>query len=166
MKYPLIVFTLLSGLITGCDWYGAPGSGLGTNATVEVEKYKTEYRRKYGDSLKSIYTELQVPDSTNPLSKGMSFLNMQPFHLTEPPEEIYYIQWSGTGFIEVRMAYDLERNSWIDSDTTNSKRIKQRFENEILSKIDSLISISVDKDSAVFISPWVEINKKRQEQSQ
>ncbi len=166
MKYPLIIFTLLFSLITGCNWYGAPGSGLGTNATVEVEKYKTEYRRKYGDSLKSIYPELQVPNSTNPIYDGYEFLKLQAFQLNTPPKEIYYIQWEGTGFIEVRMAYNLEDNTWLNHNTTTSNRVKKRFKKEILNKIDSLITISPEKDSAIFISPWVEINKKRKAKAQ
>ena len=159
-SYLFMIFVLFCGMIS-CNWYGTPGSGLGTNATIEVEGYKTEYRRQYGDTLLFLNPEMQVPDSLDYLINGFEFLALQSFRLTTAPKEIYYIQWEGTGFIEIRMAYNYETENWISYDSTTSIRVKKRFQTEVLEKIDSLIQGSPDKDSAIFISPWVEINKKR-----
>jgi hypothetical protein len=156
MKKILLIVSLVLLLFSSCDtnYYGAPGSGLGTVASIDAGTFNTNYRRQYGDSLIANNKRFQIPDSLDFINVGYDFLNLQPYHLSSHPQEIYYIQWSGTGFIEVRIAYDVVNKQTIQADTATSNRIKNRFKNEILNKIDSLIEKSPDRDSAIYVSPW------------
>lgn len=161
MRSILIWATLIFICSCDMDFYGAPGSGLGTLASIEHKTYNHKYIIKYADTLVSKEPQYQIPDSLSHIDMGYDFLNLQPFYFESFPREILYIQWEGTGFIEIRMAYDLENNKKIIQNSRHNKlvpdstknRMKNRFVNEILIKIDSLISISDHKDSAKYLPP-------------
>ncbi|MCB9198140.1 MAG: hypothetical protein H6600_06760 [Flavobacteriales bacterium] len=146
-KYTLL--GLFTSVFCSCfDLNYSPGSGLGTVATVDDFKYKDEYRRSFGDTLLKLNPDMVVPDSLSHLASNYDFLNLQSFRFTKAPKEIYFIQWSGTGFIEVRMVYNYEKHEWLTDD--ESTRVKQRFETEILNNIDSLIELSTIVDDAKY----------------
>jgi hypothetical protein len=164
------IFILIISVISSCNWYGAPGSGLGSLADISDFKFKTPFYRKHTDSLLYYYPQFEMPDSIRNLQNYHSHLNVSCFYFDNPPKEVYFVQWEGTGFISIRAGYNVtkqmhiienERINLLVSDQEKN-RIKKRFQNEILNKLDSLIDKSADKDSAIFISPVD--NKSLQEQ--
>ena len=79
---------------------------------------------------------------------------MTKFYFDKPPKEIYCVQWQG---IDVRMAYDVDRNEMIIENPRNNvyidkaekERMSKRLRLEVIDKIDSIISKSPDRDSAL-----------------
>ena len=140
------------------------GTGLGSIADIDSTKYKDEFYIKYVDSFFKLFPAYKKPDSIYGSNQASSydFLHLTPFYFNKKPKEIYYVQWQGTGFISVRFGYNLDRHEEIfenprnetDIDEQEKLRIKNRFRHEILDRIDSLISVSKDKDSANYNSSF------------
>jgi len=140
------------------------GTGLGSIADIDSTKYKDEYYIKYADTFFKSFPEYKKPDSISGSNQASTydFLNLTPFYFDKSPKEIYYVQWEGTGFISVRFGYNLDKQEEVFENPRNQTfideqeklRIKQRFRHEILDKIDSLISVSKDKDSAIYKPPF------------
>ncbi len=155
-----LVCILILVLSTSCNWYSA-GSGLGSVVDLSGTKYKSKFYAKYTDSLYKYFPQYKRPDSvaTSGLESNYSFLNLSAFYFNSPPEEIYYMQWEGTGFESIRFAYDITHHRDIYESTDlevseeEKQRIEKRFRETILHKLDSLIGKSVDKDTAIFVNP-------------
>jgi len=139
------------------------GSGLGSLVDIGHEKYKSEYIEQYVDSFFKVYPQyLPKPgDLAKSMTSGYEFLNMTNIYFDKSPRETYCVQWSGTGFISVRFAYNYEtgqeiienvRNNAIIADSIK-QRMTKRLRREILDKIDSLISKSKDSSIAIWKSP-------------
>lgn len=134
-------------------------SGIGSLVDIDEEKYKDEYLMKYVDTFFKIYPQYKpVPgDLAKSMTSGYEFLNMTNIYFNKYPRETYCVQWSGTGFVSVRFAYNYEKNEEvIDNPEANAivpqqekERMAKRFRFEILDKIDSIISKS--KDSVIAI---------------
>jgi hypothetical protein len=136
------------------------GTGLGSLADIDSSKYKSEYYIKYVDTFFKAFPQYKKPDSIfgGNQANNYNFLNLTAFYFNKVPKEIYYVQWEGTGFISVRFSYDLERQEEISEyprdksfvEQQEKNRIKNRFKKEVLDRIDSLINISKDRDSAIY----------------
>jgi hypothetical protein len=132
------------------------GSGLGSVTTVENYKYQQRYYAKYADTFLVAFPNYQVPkdDPSQSMTSGYEFLNMTKFYFDKSPREIYCVQWQG---IDVRMAYNVDNNEMIIEnprskvyiDKAEKVRMSVRLRTEIIDKIDSIISKSTDKDSAI-----------------
>jgi len=137
------------------------GSGLGSLVDIGGEKYKHSYLQKYADTFFLIYPQYKVPksDPTTNMTSGYEFLNLTKFYFDTKPREIYCVQWEGTSFISVRFAYNYETGQEVLENTREKvyvdkmqkQRMTKRLRNEILDKIDSIISKSQDKDSAIYV---------------
>ena len=140
------------------------GSGLGTLVDIDKEKYKSEYIEKYVDTFFKLYPQyLPTPgDLAKQMTSGYEFLNMTNIYFDKYPRETYCVQWSGTGFISVRFAYNYEtREEVIENVRANSiiadgvkERMTKRLRTEILDKIDDIISKSKDSTIAIWKSPF------------
>lgn len=139
------------------------GSGLGSLADIENEKYKCEYLQQYADTFFSIYPQYKLPagNSAETMIVGDNFMNLSAIYFDIFPGETYFVQWCGTGFISVRMAYNNQmrkpivenvRADAIVADSTK-ERIAKRFRTEVLNKIDSIIAASKDSTNAIWVSP-------------
>ncbi len=132
------------------------GSGLGSVTTIENYKYGQSYYEKYADTFLLKFPEYRVPadDPSAYMTSGYEFLNMTKFYFNKPPREIYCVQWQG---IDVRMAYNVDRNEMIVENPRNNvyidksekERMGNRLKTEVINKIDSIIAKSQDKDSAL-----------------
>lgn len=137
------------------DLYQA-GSGLGSVTRIDKYKFKSSYYKRYSDSLFSKFPKYRVPneDPSFYMTQGYEFLNMTKFYFDKSPKEIYCVQWQG---IDVRMAYNVDRNKSIIENprnnifipTSEKNRMRNRLQTEIIDKLDSLIENSADKDSAI-----------------
>ena len=140
------------------------GSGLGSLVDIDKEKYKSEYVEKYVDTFFEVYPQyLPTPgDLAKSMTSGYEFLNMTNIYFDKYPRETYCVQWSGTGFISVRFAYNYEtREEVVENVRANSiiadsvkERMTKRLRTEILDKIDSIISQSNDSIIAIWKSPF------------
>jgi hypothetical protein len=154
----LVLIVLVILFVRACnngDFYQA-GSGLGSVTTIEHHKYQGEYYEKYADSFLAKFPAYRVPkdDPSAYMTSGYEFLDMTKFYFDAPPREIYCVQWQG---IDVRMVYDVDRNKMITEnprhdvyiDKAEKERMSKRLKAEVIDKIDSLISVSADRDSAL-----------------
>ena len=140
------------------------GSGLGSLVDIDKEKYKSEYVKRYYDTLLKIYPKYKpLPgDLAKNMTSGYEFLNMTNIYFPDYPNETYCVQWNGTGFISVRFAYNYVTNEEvIENVRANSiisdsvkDRMTKRLRVEILDKIDSIIATSKDSSEAIFIPPF------------
>lgn len=140
------------------------GSGLGSLVDIDKEKYKSEYIEKYVDTFFKIYPQYLPAsgDLAKSMTSGYEFLNMTNIYFDERPRETYCVQWSGTGFISVRFAYNYEtREEIIENVRANStiadsikERMTKRLRIEVLNKIDSIISKSKDSAIAIWKPPF------------
>lgn len=156
------VFYFIVSFVKSCNnGFGVqPGSGIGSLANIEQGKYQDEYIEKYVDSFFKIYPQYKpVPgDLAKSMTSSYEFLKMTNFYFEKYPRETYCVQWRGTGFISIRFAYNYQKNEEvIDNSKANmqvssdeKRRIKTRFTNEILNKIDSIISKSKDSSIAIW----------------
>lgn len=135
------------------------GSGVGSLADIDSEKYKSEYLQKYTDSFFKLYPRYKLSEEQQKQRASTSeVLDLTNIYFPESPREIYSVQWSGTGFISVRFAYNCENSEEITENIRmNSiiadsvkERIAKRFRMEILDKIDSIISKSKDSTVAIW----------------
>lgn len=87
------------------------GSGLGSLVDIDNEKYKSEYIEKYVDTFFKVYPRYKATadDVAKQMTSGYEFLNLTNIYFNTYPREIYCVQWSGTGFISVRFAYNYEK---------------------------------------------------------
>jgi hypothetical protein len=139
------------------------GSGVGSLVDIEKEKYKSEYLKKYADTLLKHYPQYNpLPnDILKSMTAGDDVLDITNIYFSKYPKETYSVQWSGTGFISVRFAYDYEKGEEIiENIRKNSiigdsvkERMTKRFRIEILDKIDSIISKSKDSINAILKLP-------------
>jgi hypothetical protein len=140
------------------------GSGLGSLVDIDEEKYKSEYIEKYVDTFFKVYPRYkpQAGDLANSMTSGYEFLNLTNIYFDTYPRETYCVQWSGTGFISVRFAYDYEKgeevieNSRANAIVADSikQRMTKRLKTEVLSRIDSIISKSADSLIAIWKPPF------------
>ena len=78
---------------------------------------------------------------------------MSKFYFSNNPTEVYFIQWKGPGYINVRAILDVNSNNTIwtnlQEDVSESEilRIKNRFEDSIIYKIEQIIINNEIKDS-------------------
>ena len=149
----IFIYQFLNG-----NFYQA-GSGLGSLVDIDNEKYKSEYVKKYAEFfLKANPQYLTTQDDpAKAMTSGYEFLEMTNINFEKPPKEIYCVQWSGTGFISVRFAYNCETREEIVENTrenilipdSTKERMTKRLRIEVLDRIDSIISKS--KDSLIAI---------------
>jgi hypothetical protein len=158
----IIVAIFIFSFVRSCnDGFGyQAGSGLGSLVDIGHEKYKSKYLAQYVDTFFKIYPKYRV-DSGDFTIKNMTssydFLHLTNIHFDNYPKETYCVQWSGTGFISVRFAYNYEINEEVVENPRNDRlisdsikdRMTQRLRTEVLDRIDSIISKS--KDSTVAI---------------
>lgn len=139
------------------------GSGLGSLVDIDNEKYKHEYVAKYLDSFFKVYPYCMRDsgDYIKPMIRGYEFLNLSNIYFRTHPRETYCVQWSGTGFISVRFAYDYEngidvfeneRAGALIADSVK-QRMTTRLRTEVLDKIDSIIAKSADSTVAIYKRP-------------
>ncbi len=160
----LVVFIIM--FVRSCDkgfGYKA-GSGLGSLVDIEKEKYKSEYIEKYVDTFFKIYPRYKpLPgDLAKSMTSGYEFLNLTNIYFDTFPKETYCVQWSGTGFISVRFAYDYEKNEEVVENTRANaiiadsvkQRMTKRLRIEVLDKLDSIISKSSDSAIAIWKPPF------------
>ena len=124
--------------------------------TVENYKYHQNFYEKYADTFLLKFPQYKIPndDPSAYMTSGYEFLNMTKFYFDKSPKEIYCVQWQG---IDVRMAYNVDRNEIIIENPRNNvyiaksekERMRRRLRTEVIDKIDSLIAYSLDKDSAL-----------------
>lgn len=136
-----------------------PGSSIGSIVNIEKEKYKDEYLKKYSDTFFKVYPQFKPlhGDRAKSTFEGYEFLKITYFYFNKSPRETYGVQWSGTGYVSIRFAYNYEKNeAVIENSNIDSiilvkerNRISLRFRNEILDKIDSIISNSSDSVIAI-----------------
>jgi signal peptidase I len=136
-----------------------PGSSIGSIVNIEKEKYKDEYLKKYSDTFFKIYPQFKPlqDDRAKFTFAGYDFLKITYFYFNKTPRETYGVQWSGTGFVSIRFAYNYDKNeAVIENSNTDSiisvkerNRMSIRFRKEILDKIDSLITNSRDSSIAI-----------------
>src|SRR5258705_3525294 len=156
MKNLLMILSFVS-ILCGCYYYGEPGSGLGSVATLEHYTYEGKYYAKYADIFLLKFPQYKVPIEDTSLASGYEFLNMTKFYFDKTPKEIYCVQWEGTGFIEVRLAYSIDKRKDIIEnkrdnlfvDESEKQRIGNRLRHEIIDKIDSIINSSEDRQSVI-----------------
>ena len=139
------------------------GSGLGSLVDIDGEKYKSEYLEKYVDTFFTAYPRYKPRsgDLTESMTSGYEFLNLTSIYFDSYPRETYCVQWSGTGFISVRFAYDYEKGEEvIENERANAmvadsikQRMTKRLKTEVLSRIDSIISKSADSSIAIWKPP-------------
>ena len=135
------------------------GSGVGSLVDIGDDRYKCEYMQKYVDTFFKIYPQYRptAGDLAKNMTSGYEFLEMTNIYFKKYPNETYCVQWCGTGFVSVRFAYNYQTNQEvIENVRANSiipdsekERMTKRFKNEVISKIDSIISKS--KDSLIAI---------------
>lgn len=136
------------------------GGNIGTITCVDDNKLKDEYLMQYVDSFYVSYPQYQVPDSIKQNNSFQSLdydhLSLSKFYFSTEPIEVYYIQWSGPGCVNIRFTYDpkSESSSGVfrgDSDDkikeTEIERIKSRFEREVIPKLEETILRFEPKDS-------------------
>jgi hypothetical protein len=167
-----ILFLIIGAMLSSCNWYGA-GSGYGVLVYSDstAHKYKQSYLERYADTLLQKYPKYRIPESINrptlieyPQENRTDTVYNYPgpindicFYLPDSPSEIYFIQWGGgTGFW-IREVEDLDNkkryvayHDKISVAEEEKIRIEKRFMTEIYHKIDSLISISDERDSALY----------------
>jgi hypothetical protein len=166
-KLTYILWTLLIAIILFAivrahnSGFGYGRQGLGSIAYIDSTKYKDEYYIKYVDTFFKYFPTYKKPDSISGsiLVSSYEFLNLTPFYFDKNPKEIYYVQLDGG--IYVRFGFNIDKQEEVfensnnpSSDEQEKLRIKERFRHEILDKIDSLISVSKDKDSAIWKPPF------------
>jgi len=158
-----IILIAVISLVRACNsgfGYQA-GSGLGSLVDIGHEKYKAEYLKRYADTFFRLYPQYKVPngDPSEYVATSYDFLDMTKFYFNSNPQETYFVQWEGTGFISVRFAYDYRTGQQVLENPRNkvfvSEKEKERMTNrlrfEILDRIDSIIAASKDKDSAIHV---------------
>jgi hypothetical protein len=140
------------------------GSGLGSVFDIGEQRHQHRYLRKYADTFLIAFPQYKVPDPdpSGYMTSGYEFLDMTKFYFDNAPREIFCIQWEGTGFVSARFAFNCETNQLVIENTrskvyvddSEKQRMEKRFRVEVLSRIDSLIAISADRDSAILVLPF------------
>ena len=140
------------------DFYQA-GSGLGSVFDISKEKYKSQYLQKYADTFLRVYPHYKPTsaDYATSMTSGYEFLDMTNIFFENYPMETYCVQWTGTGFISIRFAYNYEKNQAVIENTRENltvpdnekERMAKRFRSEVLDKMDSIISKSADSIVAI-----------------
>jgi hypothetical protein len=134
------------------------GSGVGSLVDIDKEKYQSDYLQKYADTFFKAYPKYKLSPEQEQLRHSTSeVLDLTDIYFDEHPKEIYSVQWSGTGFISIRFAFDCENfqeiteNTRLNSIIADSvkERIEKRFRKEVLNRIDSIISMSKDSTEAI-----------------
>ncbi len=135
------------------------GTGGSTGVVTEINdnKLKVDFILKYLDTFFIKYPEYIVPDSIQNMfefkSNDYEHLNLSKFYFSNNPTEVYFIQWKGPGYINVRAILDVNSNNTIwtnlQEDVSESEilRIKNRFEDSIIYKIEQIILNNEIKDS-------------------
>ena len=114
---------------------------------------KTEILKESVSDFKLQFPEHIVPDSIKRDCSYQQFsyhdhLQLDEFYFTEKPYEIYLVQWTGPGCINVRFAYnpftDKTSNTFHKNQNDSIvrqelNRIKKRFEGEIITKMESML---------------------------
>lgn len=162
IAFGIFVFSFVRSCNNGFGYQA--GSGLGSLVDIDKEKYKSEYIEKYVDTFFKVYPQyLPTPgDLAQSMTSGYEFLNLTNIYFDKYPRETYCVQWSGTGFISVRFAYNYEtREEVIENVRANSivadstkERMTKRLRFEVLDKIESIISKSKDSTIAIWKSPF------------
>ena len=162
IAFGIFVFAFVRSCNNGFGYQA--GSGLGSLVDIDKKKYKSNYVEKYVDTFFKVYPQYLPTsgDLAKSMTSGYEFLHMTNIYFDKYPRETYCVQWSGTGFISVRFAYNYEtgqeitenvRANSVIADSTKL-RMTNRFRVEVLSKIDSIISKSKDSTIAIWKSPF------------
>ena len=143
----IIIGLLIIGYIIFMLEFGKGFGGNISTITCVDSQIKTEDILKNIDSFFDDYPKYHVPDSIQERHKFKSLdydhLALTKFYFSDEPIEIYYIQWTGPGCINIRFKYDPLSGQSIgmfrgDPDDKINKnevnRIKHRFESEVISK--------------------------------
>lgn len=138
------------------------GSGVGSLVDIADEKYKCEYLQQYVDTFFGIYPQYKLPpgNSAESVIGDDNFMHLTTIYFDNSPRQTYFVQWCGTGFVSVRIAYDNQKKDFIVENirenvvVTDSikKAMTKRFKTEVLDKIDSIISTSKDSANAILTS--------------
>lgn len=154
---PLITLPFIMACKYGIGYQA--GSGLGSLVDVADDKYKCEYLQQYADTFLSIYPQYKLPpgNSAESMIGDDNFMNLTSIYFDNYPRQTYFVQWCGTGFVSVRMAYDNQKREAIVENIRENviitdsikKEMTKRFKTEVLSKIDSIISVSKDSTNAI-----------------
>ncbi|MBO9702796.1 MAG: hypothetical protein J7604_21465 [Sporocytophaga sp.] len=136
------------------------GGNIGTITCIDDNQIKDKYLEKYIDSFYVYYPEYIVPDSIKQdnLYQSLDYdhLSLSKFYFSNHPIEIYYIQWTGPGCVNIRFTYNpitSESSGVFRGDPEDKikeheiERIKNRFEEEIISKIEKVILKYESRDS-------------------
>ena len=143
-KLKFFIIVIVFGLMS-CD--GTLGGFNTISFPVSKKRVETAF-----DSLYSIHPEYKIPaklQEYNFWSKsGYDFLDSRLIYFSEFPEEMFYISFVGEeqtfkdtthSDIAIRSVYIGSKKKWLkEEDFTEEEkiRIKNRFENEILSKLE------------------------------
>ncbi len=114
---------------------------------------KTDILKESVSGFQLQFPEHLVPDSikSDYSYKQFSYyehLQLDEFYFTEKPYEIYFVQWTGPGCINVRFAYNplsdkisntFHKNQNDSIVRQELNRIKKRFEREIITKMESML---------------------------
>jgi len=115
------------------------------------------------DTLYKNHPEYKIPDKWNPFDdwkeRGYNFLDSRIFYFKSEPEEMYYVTFLGDQNDSIQVNSQSTRISirainkgtghWqLENETSNSEkeRINNRFENEIVSKLENYINSKSTKD--------------------
>ena len=140
MKNSKTLISLLAVLLGGC----------GTLGGFDPRTFSTKRRdiEQAIDSLYSKYPEYRMPDKWKKYdfwdSAGYGFLETRMFYFSKPPEEMYYVSFleypdTMTTTISIRSVFNGEH--WTEEGDTRRQeenRIENRFDSEIVSKLENL----------------------------
>ncbi|MCS3801428.1 hypothetical protein [Niastella sp. OAS944] len=149
-----IIATLFTVALTGC---GLGAGTLGGFATITFPASKKKVIIAI-DSLFAQYPEYKIPDKWKKRDdwkeRGYNFLDSRIFYFKSEPEEMYYVSFYGdandslqvdttkTG-ISIRAVDNGADYVWTkesDISTSEERRISERFQNEIVSKLEHYIN--------------------------
>lgn len=136
------------------------GGNIGTITCIDDHQLKDKYLKQYVDSFYVFNPEYEVPDTIqqNAMYQSLDYdhLALSEFYFSKDPIEIYYIQWSGPGCVNIRFVYNPETTKALgvfrgDVDDKikqqEIRRIKTRFEIEVVPKLEEIILKYESQDS-------------------
>lgn len=136
----------------------SPGN-IGSLTCVD-NNIRAKYIRKYLDTFYMIYPQYNVPDTIKQnyyyQSLDYEHLSLSKFYFSKDTVEVYYIQWSGPGCVNIRFTYDskteeihgnFRRKPANQLEDKEIQRIKSRFECEIMQKLEKIILKYEPQDS-------------------
>jgi hypothetical protein len=146
LKNKIVFIVIIFGLVN-CD--GTLGGFDTINFPISKKRLETAF-----DSLYSDYPEYKIPDKLKEYNfwskSGYDFLESRLIYFDEFPEEMYYISFVGDekvfkdsthADIAIRSVFLCSKKKWLKEEDFNENektRIKNRFENEILLKLEKL----------------------------